>query len=185
MPSRAIKIGRDEIMQRFLAFLLLISCVSVGNAVAKDILIVPLPSGASNHHSNETTAAVVSNLLSDIASDMALKAARDHGPEAVRAFQKHGPVVLKSMRKWTEAALNSGGRYAVQTISRSTKIVPQFLTGSKNIGLSALASSKSFVQESFFKLLKNSESAGAPTVVKRRTHTKVGNRKIIKKTTGT
>ena len=159
-------------MKRMLAFLVLILCLAVAHAVAKDILVVPIPSVGAQSGSTATTAAVLSSLLSDIAANMALKAARDHGPEAVRAFQKHGPGLLKTMSKWTESALNSGGRYATQTWSSSKKIVPQLLTGGKDIGLNALAASKGIAQEGFYRILKDSEAGAARTTVKRQASSK-------------
>jgi hypothetical protein len=171
-------------MKRILAFLVLISCVAVGPAIARDILVVPIPSGGAHYGSTDTPAAVLSDLLSDIASDIALKAARDHGPEAVRAFQKHGPILLKTMRNWTESALNSGGRYAIQTCSKSYKFVPKLLTGGKDVGLNALAASKGFALEGFHRFLKGSESSGTRTLAKVQTHKKSGHQKSSKKTLG-
>ncbi len=171
-------------MKRMLAFLVLISCFAVGHSFAKDILVVPIPSGGAQYGSTATTATVFSNLLADIASDMAMKAARDHGPEAVRAFQKHGPALLKTMRHWTEAALNSGGRNATQFWSSSKKFVPQLLTGGKDIGLNALAASKGIAQEGFYRLLKDSEAGGPRTIVKREASSKPRPQRSPKKTTG-
>jgi hypothetical protein len=170
-------------MKRMLAFLILISCVAVGPAIARDIPAVPIPSGEAHSGSTDTPAAVLSNLLSDIASDMALKAARDHGPEAVRAFRKHGPVLLKTMRTWTESALDSGGRYAIQTFSKGYKFVPQLLTGGKDVGLNALAAGKGVAQEGFHRFIKGPESGGARTPAKLETHTKSRQQKTAKKTT--
>jgi hypothetical protein len=151
-------------MKRMLAFLGLVSCVAVGPAVAKDILVAPIPSGGVQYGSKGTTAAVFSSLLSDIVADMALKAARDHGPEAVRAVRKHGPALLKTMRHWTEAALNSGGRYAIQTWSSSKKLVPQVLTGGKDIGLNVLQASMGIALEGFSRFLKDSKP-GIPRTI--------------------
>ena len=170
-------------MKRMLAFLCLISCVAVGPAVAKDIVVVPIPSGGVQYGSNGTTAAVFSGLLSDIVADMALKAARDHGPEAVRAVQKHGPALLKTMRHWTEAALNSGGRYAIQTWSGSKKFVPQILTGGKDIGLSALQASMGIAHESFSRFLKVSKPGTPRTIGKQRVSSKSRAQRSAKKKT--
>lgn len=170
-------------MKRMLAFLVLISCVAVGPAGAKDILVIPVPSGGVQYGSTDTTAAVFSNLLSDIAADMALKAARDHGPEAVRAFQKHGPSLLKTMRNWTESALNSGGRYAIQTWSSSKKLVPQVLTGGKDIGLNALHASLGIAQQGIHGFLKDSETGRARTIGQNKTSSKPRVRRSPKKTT--
>jgi hypothetical protein len=171
-------------MKRMLAFLVLISCVAIGNALAKDIFIVPIPSGGAQHGSTDATAAVFSSVLTDIAADMALKAARDHGPEAVRGFQKHGPALLKTMRKWTETALNSGGRYAVQTLSCGKKFVPQVLTGGKDIGLSSLQASMGIAHKGFSGLLKVSETGPARTTGQSKTSSKSGHLRTPKKTTG-
>jgi hypothetical protein len=171
-------------MKRMLAFLVLIPCLAVGHAFAKDILIVPIPSNGVQYGSTGTAAAVFSNVLSDIAADLALKAARDHGPEAVRAFQKHGPALLKTMRHWTEAALNSGGRYATQSWSSSKKFVPQVLTGGKDIGLNALQASIGIAQKSLSRFVKDSEADGARTIGQRTAPSKLGTKRSPKKSTG-
>jgi|GEM_PF-6601782 len=171
-------------MKRMLAFLVLISCLTVGHAVGKDILVVPIPSGEAQYGSTATTAAVFSNLLAGIASNMAMKAARDHGPEAVQAFRRHGPVLLKTMRNWTETALNSGGRYAIQTWSSSKKFVPQFLTGGRNIGLNALQASIGIAQKGFGGFLKDSETVPTRTIGQGKTSSKPGPKRSPKKTAG-
>ncbi len=58
-------------MKRMLAFLVLISCLTVGYAAGKDILVVPIPSGEAQYGSTATTAAVFSNLLAGITSNKA------------------------------------------------------------------------------------------------------------------
>ena len=170
-------------MKRMLAFLILILCVAVGNAVARDILVIPIPAGGTQYGSTGTTAAIFSHVLSDIASDMALKAARNHGPEAVRALQKHGPALLEKMRSWTEAALNSGGRYAIQTWSSGRKFVPQILTGDKDVGLNALQASIGIAQKGLSGFLKDSETGPARTIGQKKSHSKPGTKRWPKKTT--
>jgi hypothetical protein len=171
-------------MKRMLAFLIVLSCVAVGPAAARDILVVPVPSAGAQYGSTATTAAVFSNLLADIAADMALKAARDHGPAAVHAFGKHGPALLKIMRNWTEAALNTGGRYAIQTWSGSKKFVPQLVQGTKVLGGNALAAGKGIAGQGFFTFRKDSEAAGGRTVAMRQTSSKDVARRSPKKTSG-
>ncbi len=170
-------------MKRVLAFLVLMSSVGFGSAVAKDILVIPVPSGGVQYDSTDTSAAVLSKLLSDIASDMALKTARDHGPEAIRAFQKHGPFLLKTMRIWTESALNSGGRYAIQTWSSSKKFVPQVLAGGKDVGLNALHASIGIAQRGMDGILKGSAADSARTIGQKKTSSKPRVRRSPKKTT--
>lgn len=171
-------------MKRMLAFLVLILCLAGSQAVAKDILVIPVPSGGAEYGSTPKAAAVLSNVLSDIAADMVLKAARDHGPEAVRAFQKHGPALLKTMRKWTETALNSGGRYALQTLSGSKKFIPPVLTGGKDIGLNAFQVSMGIAQKGFSSLMKVSETAPARTPARSKTSSKSGHPRTPQKITG-
>jgi hypothetical protein len=171
-------------MKRMLAFLVLISCVGIGPAVAKDILVIPVPSGGFQYGSTDTSAAVLSKLLSDIASDVALKAARDHGPEAIHTFQKRGPFLLKTMRIWTESALNSGGRYAIQTWSSSKKFVPQVFTGGKDVGLNALHASIGFAQRGIDGLLKGSATDPTRTMGQKKTSSKPRDKRSPKKTTG-
>ena len=171
-------------MKRMLAFLCLISCVAVGPAVAKDIVVVPIPSGGVQYGSNGTTAAVFSGLLSDIVADMALKAARNHGPEAVRAFQKHGPALLKTLRHLTEATLNSGGRYAIKTWSSSKKFVPQILTGGQDVGLNVLQASMGFAHEGFSRFLKDSKTGTPRTKGKWSASSKSRPQRYLKKKTG-
>ena len=171
-------------MKRMLAFLVLMSCVAVGHAAAKDILVVPIPSGGVQYGSRGTTAAVFSDLLSDIVADMALKAARDHGPEAVRAFQKHGPALLKTMRHLTEATLNSGGRYAIQSWSSSKKLVPQILIGGKDVGLNVLQASMGFAHDGFSRFLGDSKNGTRQTKGKWSTSSKSKPQRYLKKKTG-
>lgn len=171
-------------MKRFAAFLLVILCLAVGPAVARDILVVPIPSGGTQYGSTATTAAVFSSLLTDIAADMALKAARDHAPVAVSAFRKHGPALLKTMRIWSEAALSTGGRYAMQTWSGSKKFAPQLVTGSKDLGLNAVAVSTEIVQEGFRRFLGNSGAGSAQPRAERQTSSRNSAHRSPKKTSG-
>ena len=168
-------------MKRVLAFLALILCVVIGPAAARDILVVPVPSGGAQYGSTATTAAVLSNLLADIASDMALKVARDHGPVAVDAFRKHGPALLKTMRNWTEVALNTGGRYAIRGCSSGTKFVPELVLESKNLGFNALAAGKKVAQEGLYRFLKEPEAGGVRTVARRQASSNVNARSKVRR----
>jgi len=171
-------------MKRVLAFLVLISCVVVGPVAARDILVVPVPSGGAQYGSTATTAAVLSNLLADVAADMALKAAREQGPVAVDAFRKHGPALLKTMRNWTEAALNTGGRYAIHSWSSSKKFVPQLVIGSKDLGVNALAAGKGIALNGFHRFLKDSEAGGVRTIARRQTPSNVNARPKVQRQAG-
>lgn len=160
-------------MKGMLALLGIIVCVAVGPVAAREIIVVPVPSNGTQYGSTPTPAAVLSNFLADIASDMALKAARDHGPAAVHAFRKHGPALLKTMRNWTEAGLNTAGHYAMQTWSGSKKLVPQLAIGGKDLGINALAAGKGIAEKGFYAFLKGAETRGAQTKAKPRTSSKV------------
>ena len=169
-------------MKRVLAFLAIILCVVIGPAAARDILVVPVPSGGAQYGSTATTtAAVLSNLLAEIAADMALKAARDHGPVAVDAFRKHGPALLKTMRNWTEVALNTGGRYAIRGWSSGTKFVPELVVGSKNLGFNALAAGKKVAQEGLYRFLKEPEAGGVRAVARRQASPNVNARSKVRR----
>jgi len=111
-------------MKRVLVFLVVASFAAVGAASARDIVVVPILSPKSDPAFSGSPAVLVGEFLTDVAAQVALKAARDHGPLAVHALKKYGPAALAVSREYAVRTVALGGQYALRAWTAGKRYLP-------------------------------------------------------------
>lgn len=129
-------------MKRVLVFLVVASFAAVGAASARDIVVVPILSPKSDPAFSGSAAVLVGDLLTDVAAQVALKAARDHGPLAVRALKKYGPAALAVSREYAVRTVALGGQYALHAWAAGKRYLPDAFLNRETLGPKSLGAGK-------------------------------------------
>jgi hypothetical protein len=130
-------------MKRVFVFLVLAYLLVVSPVLARDVVVGLVTPAKPQRAFPGTSAGFVSEVLTDVAAEMAWNAARDYGPSAVRVLKKHGPAVFGLTRAYAERAVALGEQYALQAWAAGKRYVPQILPDDKNPGARSLAGNKS------------------------------------------
>lgn len=126
-------------MKRVFVFLGLAYLVVVSPVLARDIVVGVVMPAKPQPAFTGTTAGLVSEVLTDVAAEMAWKAARDYGPSALRVLKKHGPAVFGLTRAYAERAVALGEQCALQAWAAGKRYMPQILPDDKQPGARSLA----------------------------------------------
>jgi hypothetical protein len=129
-------------MKWVFVFLALASFAAVSSASARDIVVIPVLSPKAERAFTGSAAVLVGDLLTDVAAEAALKAAREHGPLAVRALKKYGPAVLALSRDYAVRTVALGEQYALRAWAAGKRYIPNAFIDRANLGPKSLGAGK-------------------------------------------
>jgi hypothetical protein len=114
-------------MKRVFVVPALVCLLGAGPVLAMDISFGTVKPPRYQTAVPRSGAELVSDVLTDVAAEVAWNAAKEYGPSAVKLLRKHGPEMLGMTRTYTERAVVVGKQYALQALESGIRSIPRVL----------------------------------------------------------